>query len=118
MDDTFVKAILVSLVVAVALGPFIASRAAQRVPIHGGIVAYGLHLVASIALMGALPGVIASLVLGGGFKTAFPVALTFIFGSLLILVMFAIIEKPALDKASIPQEDRGWTAEDARTSGL
>lgn len=118
MDDIFIKAIAISMVIAVPLGPFIASRSAQKERIHGGLAAYALHLLASIALVGALPGVIASLVLGGGFKTAFPVALALIFTSLLVLVLFAIVERPARDKASAPQEDRGWTAEDARTSGL
>ena len=42
-----------------------------------------------------------------------------IFGTALIsLTIFAVFEKPAKEKALREQEDRGWTEEDARTSGL
>jgi hypothetical protein len=40
------------------------------------------------------------------------IAIAFIF-----LIPYAFAEKPALDKLA-KQEDRGWTKEDAETSGL
>jgi ABC-type sulfate transport system permease component len=63
---------------------------------------------------GTLPVVLASLILGGGFELAFPLALSFMLTSLISLVIFATIEQPAREKAV----NQGWTEQDARTSGL
>ena len=37
--------------------------------------------------------------------------------ALIFMLIYAVLEKPALDKLA-NQEDRGWTREDAETSGL
>jgi hypothetical protein len=52
-----------------------------------------------------------------GFIRAVLVALTMFILALILLLPYALLEKPALD-AKTREEDRGWTREDAISSGL
>jgi cyanate permease len=104
----------IGLTFALIFGIFVARGSNQREPIHGGPLAQVFHYIGSSGVAGTLPVVLASLILGGGFGMAFPLALSFMATSLIALVIFAAIEQPARQNI----EDRGWTEQDARTSGL
>lgn len=109
-------ALLVGLGCAAALGYFTARSSARREKIYGGQAALIFHYIGAAAVTGVLPVVLASLILGGGFGTAFPLAVSFMITGFVALVIFAVIEQPARSKHV--QTSRGWTEHDARTSGL
>ena len=104
----------IGLAFALGLGILTARGSANRETIHGGALAQIFHYIGAAGVTGTLPVVLASLILGGGFELAFPLALSFMLTSLVSLVIFAAIEHPAKQKAA----DQGWTEADARTSGL
>lgn len=118
MDDITLKTFAVCITFAVILGPFAARSSLRREPIYGGILAQIFHLAGTGAMMGVIPGVITALILGGGFGVAFPVAVFFLATSFGLLLIFALFEHPARSAHLAQAQDQGWTAEDARTSGL
>jgi purine-cytosine permease-like protein len=111
---------LVALVFAVGfaliVGYFTARSSSRREKIYGGAPAYFFHYLGAAAFTGLLPGVLGSIVLGVGRELVAPIALGFLAITFAALVLFAVIEQPA--RANAKHEDRGWTAEDARKSGL
>ncbi len=114
----FQQSLLVALVFAAMTGPWVARSSSRRQPVYGGVIAQIFHSMGAGAFAAAVPGVIAALIQGGGFGTALPVIFTCLGVSLLALLCFAVIERPARAAQGIQPEDHGWTAEDARTSGL
>jgi hypothetical protein len=112
--DTPLLAFLIGLGCGLVLGYFTARSSAKREKIYGGQTALIFHYIGAAAVTGVLPVVLASLILGGGFRTAFPLALSFMVTGFLALVVFAIIEQPARSA----QLSKGWTEQDARTSGM
>jgi hypothetical protein len=112
--DTPVLALLIGLGFALVLGYFTARGSARRERIHGGQAALVFHYIGAAAVTGVLPVVLASLILGGGFGLAFPLAVSFMLTGFLSLVIFAAVEHPARRRQAV----RGWTEQDARTSGL
>lgn len=121
MDRPLLDAVIVCIVFAILFGPLTARSSVRREPIHGGPLPMIFNLIGSGALVAVLPGVIASLVLGGGFRLAFPLALACVAISLTALVIFAALEHPARSRYLAQQQhkaEQGWTEEDARRSGL
>lgn len=112
--DTPLQALLIGLGFGLVLGGFTARSSARREKIYGGRAALAFHYIGASAVTGVLPVVIASLILGGGFGTAFPLALSFMLTGFLALVIFAVIEQPARSSHLA----KGWTEQDARTSGM
>jgi hypothetical protein len=113
MDRTLL-ALLIGLGCGLVLGYFTARSSAKREKIYGGQAALIFHYIGAAAVTGVLPLVLASLIVGGGFGTAFPLAVSFMLTGFLSLVIFAIVEQPA--RAS--HVSQGWTEQDARTSGM
>ena len=113
MDRTLLG-LLIGLGFGLVLGYFTARSSAQREKIYGGQTALIFHYIGAAAVTGILPLVLATLILGGGFSTAFPLAVSFMVTGFLALVIFAIIEQPARSA----QVSKGWTEQDARTSGM
>lgn len=111
-------AILIGLLSAVVLGYFTARSSARRKAIHGGTLAQILHYIGAGGVTGILPMVLAAIILGQGFELAFPMALSFMGTSLVALFLFALVEKPAHDRAEAAAAAQGWTEEKARSSGL
>lgn len=109
--------LLVGLVFGLIVGPLTARSSIRREKIYGGTPAKLLHLLASGMYVATPPTILTGVIVGVGLKTLFPLALLLIFGSLGILIIFAIFEKQARP-APDAKSERGWTAEDARTSGL
>ena len=116
--DALEKTLLVWAVAAVILGPLLTRSSIRRKPIYGNIVAHVLHFISATAMVAVVPAIFAALIFGGGFELAFPFALTLVLTGLFSLALFAIVEKPAAQAYERSQEERGWTEEDARSSGL
>ncbi|MBZ0317633.1 MAG: hypothetical protein K8L91_14525 [Anaerolineae bacterium] len=109
--------LLVGLVFGLIVGPLTARSSIRREKIYGGTPSKSLHLLASGMYVATPPTILTGVIVGVGLKTLFPLALALIFGSLGVLMIFAIFEKQARPVRDT-KLDRGWTAEDARTSGL
>lgn len=110
------------LALMAAFGVFFGWRTAQsslkRDPIHGGPGAQLFHLLGAAAFVAVLPGVLCGLVLGVAHSIV-PLAIGLIITALLSMFAYAVFERPARAGIVTPlQEDRGWTEEDARKSGL
>ena len=118
MDETLQKTLLVWAAFAIVFGPLLTRSSIRRQHIHGGIFAHIFHFIGATALVAVVPTIIAALVFGGGFELAFPLAVSLVLASLFCMLLFAIVEKPALEAYVSHREDRGWTEEDARTSGM
>jgi hypothetical protein len=112
--------LLVGLAFAVVFGFLTARSSNRREKIYGGLLAQIFHYIGAGSFVAVLPVVLTSLIVGGGFKLAFPLGIGFLATSLIALVVFAIFERPALEaaKRTLEAEDRGWTKEDAISSGL
>ncbi|MBZ0297609.1 MAG: hypothetical protein K8L99_33945 [Anaerolineae bacterium] len=118
MDDLLLKILAVTAVFALIFGPLATRSSMRREPVYGGTLAKVFHFLGVTLLVVVLPSVLTALILGGGFRVAFPVGMTLLLSSLVMLVIFAVFERPARTAALADAEDRGWTEKDARTSGL
>lgn len=118
MDETLQKTLLVWAAFAIVFGPLLTRSSLRRQPIHGGILAQFFHFLGATALVAVIPTIIAALIFGGGFRLAFPLAVSLVLTSLFCMILFAIVERPALRAYESQREDLGWTEKDARTSGL
>lgn len=118
MDEALRNTLIVWALFAVVFGPLLTRASIRLKPIHGGMLAHIFHFIGATAMVAVVPAVIAALVFGGGFKLAFPFALALMLGGLLAMVFFAIIEHPAMTAYEASRKDRGWTEQDARSSGL
>ena len=107
-------ALLVGVALAIVFGFFTARRSARHDKIYGGTPARVFHFIGAAGVTGILPVVLITLILGQGFRTAFPFALSFLAVSWLGLLAYAIVERPARTK--VRQQDQGWTEKDARAS--
>lgn len=119
-----ITAILIGLVFGLVAGVFTARASERRDPIYGGAGARALHYLTAAIFTASPIAVIGSLFAMDdvGFwarlGTAVLIALTFLVISHVIGVGFAALERPARERALAQQTERGWTEEDARTSGL
>lgn len=111
------QALMIGIAIGAVLGIFIARQSTRKNSIHGGILAQMFHFLGVVAISSTFPTVISGLIIGTGFLPAVVMALSLFVGGFVLLLGYAVFEKPARDQ--LPQEeDRGWTAEDALTSGL
>jgi uncharacterized protein YneF (UPF0154 family) len=99
------------------IGYVIARRTEEKSPIHGGTMAWLCNYVAS-ALIVSLPltVILSIFVLDMRAAQVIIMAIGLITLAFIVLVVYAMFEKPHVKQAL--QEDRGWTEEDARSSGL
>lgn len=109
--------ILFTLAFAV-IASFPAVRSSKRKDkIMGGIMAEVFHHIGVAAYLGLVPAALIGSILVGPFELGIPLAFLCLGLGIVSLVLYAIFEKPA--RAALPKsEDRGWTEQDARTSGL
>lgn len=130
MNDTIWILILVGL--GLFLGYRTALSANKQEEIHSGDLAKLLNYVAAALIATVAPTVICNVLfihpnfLGEvrlfniNFTTlvhALLIAFLMTVTALILLMVYAILEKPHIDSIA-EQEDRGWTREDAETSGL
>lgn len=117
MELRFVLAIGFLVVFGLYFGRMVARGSIQAQPIHGGKTAEALHYAACAIMAGLVPSILVEvLVFRIGTRSILigVVALIVVFTC---LTAFAAVELPAR-AAARQQEDKGWTAEKARTSGL
>ena len=115
MDRSLIALIIVVASIAVFSIP-VARRSQQRNKVYGGGFAQVFHFIAIAAYVGVVPAFLCGSILAGASGFGLPVGFTLLiiaFGSLLA---YAVVERPA--RSVSVQEDRGWTEEDARSSGL
>jgi hypothetical protein len=112
--DQLQLALMIGLACGAILGYFVARRSNQRDKIDGGMWAQVFHYIGASSVVGILPTVLTCLILGLGFRTAFPLALTFLLTGWIALMIYAVFERSA--RVNLSAEDRGWTREDASKS--
>lgn len=95
MDDALIQTLIFSGVFALIFGPLTARSAHRREPVRGGVIAQLFHLLGAIAFIAVLPGVLVSLIAGGGFRQAFPLGVALLLLSLALFVVFAVFERGA-----------------------
>lgn len=128
MDTVDVIAILALVVFGVVAGFFVSRHSQSRLPIHGGPGAKALNFAASALLISLAPTMLTMifiihpdpLYIG---ETRLPpilllvlIAVGMMGSALLLLLPYAVMETNA--KLPVTEEDRGWTEQDARSSGL
>ncbi len=111
--------VIMGLVLFGALvGTLTANASDKRSKVHGNNIARFLHYVSCGVMATTTPFVLSSVfLLHLGFAQAVLGAVGLFVVSLALLIPYAIIEKPFLD-ALKHEKDKGWTAQDAKTSGL
>jgi hypothetical protein len=110
------KALLVGLIIGGLLAIYVTRRSLREEKVYGGALAQVFHYLGALGFCMTLPTVLAVLVLRGGFGIAFPLGIGLVIASLIMLIIFAVIERPARPK--ITPEDDVWTEEKARASGM
>ncbi|MDX2162627.1 MAG: hypothetical protein SF162_14995 [bacterium] len=112
-------ALTIGLLIGVPLGSYVALVSHRHQPVKGGLGAHIFHAAASIILCTALPGVLVEVFSGAGFLNAVAFGFGAVILAFLTLCGYALFERPALaQQAAADAEDRGWTAEKAKSSGL
>src|SRR5262249_26377389 len=115
MDRSLLALIIIVASIAIFSVPVV-RRSIGRDKIYGGALAQTFHFVAIAAYIGVVPAFLCGSILVGPSNFVLPVGLTLLAIALVGLLAYAIAERPA--RAVLPKEDRGWTEEDARRSGL
>jgi uncharacterized membrane protein YbhN (UPF0104 family) len=108
--------ILITLVVAIAFSGRTTQTSIRREKIHGDHFAKIFHFIAVTAYLGVLPSALLGSIFVGPLRLGLPLALIYLFITLIALFLYAIRERAA--RASVVLENRGWTEQDARSSGL
>ena len=112
-------AILGLIVFGLVFGTLTARSSIKREPItaSNGLAKASHYLAASI-LCTVTPTVLVSIfVLHLGFIGAVSIAVVMFAIAFVLLMPYAILERPALDEKA-KRQDQGWTKEDALSSGL
>lgn len=113
-----VQALIFNVIFALVVGFFVARKVNAKEPTLGGPLASVLSYIAGGAMITILPAILCnSFVFHNGFDFNVAYALTSVGITLLALMGYAALEMPARATQK-PTEDRGWTEEDARKSGL
>lgn len=112
--------IWIAVAVGIAFGLFVGSRIAKRSEqdeaIYGGGSAKTLHRLASIALGGAFPAGLLTIFLAHSVVSGIVMGFAFVGTAFVLLILFALVENGP--RAIALEDDRGWTEEKARSSGL
>ncbi|MFN8528637.1 MAG: hypothetical protein U0670_08515 [Anaerolineae bacterium] len=116
--DNVLTALVIALVIGIPLGLYVSLVSNRHVKVRGGLPAQIFHALASILLCTALPGVLAMVfVARAGFLNVIGFGLSAFALAYLSLCVYAVFERPTL-QTTAQEEDRGWTAEKAKSSGL
>jgi hypothetical protein len=109
--------ILFTLAFAVIASIPAARSSRRKDKIVGGLLAEVFHHLGVTAYLGIVPAALIGSILVGPLELGIPLALLCLGLTMIALLLYAIFEKPprAMQAKS---EDRGWTEQDARTSGL
>ncbi len=117
MTPVQVIAIVSLILFALYFGRIVAAHSIRTEKIHGGNEAQWLHYAASALFASVAPSVLVGAIIFHLSLGSLVLGLSLGGLSFLCLIGFAYVELPARAKVK-RNEDKGWTAEDARTSGL
>ncbi len=92
MMDRTLLALLIGMLCAFVFGFFIARRSNVEDAVQGGQWAQVFHFIGAAGIGGIVPVVLVSLILGLGFKTAFPLAFSFLLVAGAALLIYALFE--------------------------
>jgi len=110
-------ALIVGILFGLGVGVLTARASQRRDPIYGGGAAHALHyLTASMST--AMPVTVLACLFTGGFLYALTVAVSLLVVMYAFAMGFAAAERAPRQRALQLRAARGWTEEDARTSGL
>ncbi|MBL8163615.1 MAG: hypothetical protein JNJ61_16640 [Anaerolineae bacterium] len=109
--------LLITVVFAVLASFPVARQSRKKDAVHGGLLAGLFHHIGVGAYLAILPAALVGSIIVGPLEFGIPVALTSLAIAVLALLLYAIFEQPARVGLAA-SEDRGWTEQDARTSGL
>lgn len=109
--------IMLGSIFGLVAGWFVSQQSTKREAIYGGTNAHILHYLAT-ATMTSLPVMVLVVAISRGFWVALLTALGVTMISWIFLLTFAIIEKHPREVTLSKRVNRGWTEQDARTSGL
>lgn len=116
MNAPFALSLIALIFIGVYFGGMVARASVKVRPIHGGPMAHALHFAACVVMVSGAPAVLMDIFI---WRMVSP--LIILAGVIVALVgllfAYALVEQPARARYQAP-EDRGWTAEDAKTSGL
>ena len=132
MDHSLVKHLVLIALVALVLrlGLLVHQRSAANKPIHGGALSRALNLLSGMCFVAILPTVCLSVLIlhpeaisfaGLTWHPILFIVLSLALGSFVFALLHAIFERAPLQRAqreAASEAARGWTEEDARTSGL
>lgn len=132
MDPALVKPLtaiaLAALVLRLAL--LVHQRSGASKPIHGGALSLAANFLSGLCFVAILPTVCASVLVlhpeavrfaGLTWHPLLFIVLSLGLGSFVFALLHAVFERGPLQRAqreAAANEARGWTEEDARTSGL
>ena len=132
MDPSLSKSLaLVALVVIVLrLAWLVHQRSLSRSPIHGGALSVAFNFLSGMCFVAVLPTVCLSVLVlhpdavemaGVTWHPLIIVVVGFGLGSLVFALLHALVERAPLQRAQqteAARDARGWTEQDAKTSGL
>ncbi|MEZ4667052.1 MAG: hypothetical protein R3E39_03885 [Anaerolineae bacterium] len=116
MMDRASQVVIIAFLIGITLSFSVARRSERVEKIYGGLSARIFHHLAIIGYVSVLPAAFFGSLLVGPFKFGIPFAFVCLFVSFLCFGLYGLVERPA--RIGVIIEDRGWTEEDARTSGL
>jgi uncharacterized protein YneF (UPF0154 family) len=119
MEQNQQIAILIALAIGLIAGYFISQRAAKHEKIYGGALPKALNYAASAAMITLAPSVLCSaIVLRNEFAFTILMVVVILGIGVISSMLFAVFENTPRKAALAKKVDRGWTEQDARTSGL
>ena len=132
MEPTLIKQLAMIALVAIVLrlGLLVHQRSRAQKPIHGGALSQALNLLSGMCFVAILPTVCFSVLVLHPGAVAFAsltwhpilfIVLSLGLGSLGFALLHALVEYAPLQRAQrerAASEARGWTEQDAKTSGL
>jgi len=132
MDPSLIKSLTLIALVAIVLrlGLLVHQRSGANKPIHGGALSQGLNLLSGMCFVAILPTVCLSILIlhpeavtfaGLTWHPILFIVLSLGLGSFVFALLHAIVERAPLQRAqreTAALAARGWTEEDAKTSGL
>jgi hypothetical protein len=132
MDPILVKplAAIALVVIVLRLGWLVYRRSGASKPIHGGALSRFLNFLSGLCFVAVLPTVCLSVLILHPEAVAFAgftwhpllfIVVSLGLGSFVFALLHAVFERAPLQRAqreAAAIEARGWTEEDAKTSGL
>lgn len=132
MDPSLIKQLTLIALVAIVLrlGLLVHQRSNRNKPIHGGALSQLLNLMSGMCFVAILPSVCLSVLIlhpealsfaGLTWHPILFIVVSLGLGSFVFALLHALVERvpqQRAEQAAAAVKSRGWTEEDAKTSGL